>query len=196
MFVENRLPALLRAVPPAAIALQGLFAGGVNPVHAQEPTPPPDYTSGIRTYCDRDASCFITEIWPPGGRPPDTGTVANALVASGHIDPQDAETCAGDFEEVHAQNLKPDPHGGRLPFPYSGMQFKLPVSCRKNLLKEIPTNVTKPIPLPAAEIHPDEQMPEAAQPGTWEDCLASIGVFTGAVGLANWRSNRKHRTGR
>ena len=179
---------------PVAIAINALFSGvSTGSAHAQEPTPPPEGGTGIGVYCDKEASCFITE-GTQNGIYPDTGTVANTVVGFGLIDPDQAEACADAFENEHSAYLKPDPAGGRRQFQFSGMQFDLPGECTKNLFNEVQGDRTgKPATLLSGEGTPGNHEPlQKTVPKIW-DCLGSIGIFVGLGGAWHLSINQRYR---
>lgn len=195
----DRIPAaLLRVVPPVALAL-GL-SSGVHTVRAQEPTPQ-DTDPGIRITCDEHANCTTTvgkQSDMYRGVPPfNTGDVANTAVGADLIYPSQANACANAFEKENPLYLVDDPDGDRMNIHIPGMTFPLPDSCTLRLFKEKDTL--------REEIKPSTQLPDLqtpmqqetpSQPGKLWDCLGSIGVFMGFLGLANWSIRQKYRTGR
>lgn len=193
----DRLPsALIRAVPPAAIALQGLFAG-VNAVHAQEPTPQATIP-GITITCDSDANCIAivgTQADMYLHNPPlNTGDLANAAVQENLIYPSQAAGCADAFEESNPLWLVPKPDGGRPSFHLPGGTYKLPQDCTIRLFKEDSdvTNAIKPEALSIDPALPVDQKP-AGQLSKLFDCLATTGVFSGAFVLWELYIRNKYR---
>lgn len=184
---------IVRAIPPVAIAASAALFSGVNTglAHAQEPTPPPEGDTGIRVYCDQDASCFITEGTQMDVYPADTGSVANIAVNNGLLDPDQAEACADEFENMHNQYLKPNPIGGRPQFEFPGMQFELPGECLTKLRKELDSIRSKPAALSMQE-RADDQGQTQQQTGKGWECLMSLGLLAGAWGLGDMYLHRKY----